>query len=154
MVSGENFEYLGRSYRLKVIESAQEFVKLTNGYLCLHIKDRDNITKKKKLINSWYKAKAQLYIMKLVRQYQKIVQKDIERISIRTMKTRWGSCNPKKSYINFNIDLIKKSRLAIEYVVFHELAHLLHYNHDARFYNYLTTYMPDWQSRKKQLSKA
>ena len=58
-----------------------------------------------------------------------VVNKEVKTISIRVMKTRWGSCNPSRSYINLNLELIKKPKMAIEYVVFHELAHLIYLNH-------------------------
>jgi hypothetical protein len=70
------------------------------------------------------------------------------------MKTRWGSCNYHKKFINLNLELIKKSRKSIEYVVFHELVHLIHPNHSPKFYNYLTLYMPDWKLRKEILENV
>ncbi len=67
------------------------------------------------------------------------------------MKSRWGSCNHTKGYINLNLKLIEKPTICIEYVVFHELAHLIYPNHSQKFYNYLTLYMPDWKVRKLKL---
>ncbi len=148
LVSGENFVYLGKNYRLKVIEAQEERVKLNRGYFELYVKDKQHYTKKEKLIESWYKTKAAVHFQKTIEKYQPIVKKDIKTIRIRSMKTRWGSCNPKKSYINLNLELIKKSKASIEYVVFHELTHLIHHNHSAKFYNYLTLHMPDWKKRK------
>ncbi len=150
-VSGENFAYLGRNYRLKVIEGQSEGVKLQRGYLHIFVKDTSNIAKKKRLLKSWYLAKAQQHFEKAIEKYQPIVKKEIAHIRIREMKTRWGSCNPTKGYINLNSELIKKPRECIEYVVFHELAHLIHANHSRQFYNYLTLYMPDWKKRKERL---
>ncbi|CAC9587858.1 Putative predicted metal-dependent hydrolase [Bathymodiolus heckerae thiotrophic gill symbiont] len=74
-----------------------------------------------------------------------IVNKEIKQVRIRKMKTRWGSCNPEKSYINLNSELIKAPIQCIEYVIFHELAHLIHPNHDKGFYTYLTIHMPNWK---------
>ena len=67
------------------------------------------------------------------------------------MKTRWGSCNPHKGYINLNLELIKNPKESIEYVVFHELSHLIHPNHSKEFYSYISAYMPDWKRRKEIL---
>ena len=83
--------------------------------------------------------------------FNKIVKQDIK---IRQMKTRWGSCNPHKSYINLNIELIKKPKICIEYVFFHELVHLIYPNHSREFYNYLSLYMSDWSKRKEVLEKS
>ncbi|WP_459827725.1 M48 family metallopeptidase [Campylobacter concisus] len=153
-VSGEDFKYLGRSYRLKVVQSKEERVKLQCGYLELFVKDKSDIKRKEKLVYEWYHEKAMLYFFNILQEFNKIVKQDIKSVKIRQMKTRWGSCNPYKSYINLNIELIKKPRVCIEYVVFHELAHLLYPNHSKKFYDYLTLYMPDWQKRKEILERV
>ncbi|WP_462107918.1 M48 family metallopeptidase [Campylobacter concisus] len=153
-VSGEDFKYLGRSYRLKVVQSKEERVKLQRGYLELFVKDKSDIKRKENLIYEWYYEKAMLYFFNILQEFNKIVKQDIKSVKIRQMKTRWGSCNPYKSYINLNIELIKKPRACIEYVVFHELVHLLYPDHSKKFYDYLTLYMPDWQKRKEILERA
>ncbi|MEA3490747.1 MAG: M48 family metallopeptidase [Campylobacterota bacterium] len=81
--------------------------------------------------------------MKAIEKYKPVVKKEVEHIRIREMKRRWGSCNPSKGYINLNSELIKKPTECIEYVVFHELAHLVYSDHSSQFYNYLSLYMPD-----------
>lgn len=153
-VSGEDFKYLGRSYRLKVVQSKEERVKLQRGYLELFVKDKSDIKRKENLIYEWYHEKATLYFFNILQEFNKIVKQDIKSVKIRQMKTRWGSCNPYKSYINLNIELIKKPRVCIEYVVFHELVHLLYPDHSKKFYDYLTLYMPDWQKRKEILERT
>ena len=153
-VSGDDFKYLGRSYRLKVVQSKEERVKLQRGYLELFVKDKSDIKRKENLIYEWYYEKATLYFFNILQEFNKIVKQDIKSVKIRQMKTRWGSCNPYKSYINLNIELIKKPRACIEYVVFHELVHLLYPDHSKKFYDYLTLYMPDWQKRKEILERA
>lgn len=150
-VSGENVRYLGRNYRLKIIESQEEGVKLQRGYVQVFVKRRDNLERKKKLLKQWYIQKAKHHFYKAIEKYQPLVQKEIDRICIREMKTRWGSCNPSKGYINLNLKLIEKPTECIEYVVFHELAHLVHADHSHRFYAYLDLYMPDWRRRKARL---
>ena len=153
-VSGEDFKYLGRSYRLKVVQSKEERVKLQRGYLELFVKDKNDLERKRNLIYEWYNEKAMLYFFNILQEFNKIVKRDIKSVKIRQMKTRWGSCNPYKSYINLNIELIKKPRACIEYVVFHELVHLLYPDHSKKFYDYLTLYMPDWQKRKEILERT
>ncbi len=152
-VSGESFKYLGKNYRLKVIESKEEEVKLLRGYIQIFIKNKMDFKRKEKLLNDWYTKRAENYFEKIVENYLHIVKKEVKNIRIRQMKTRWGSCNPLKSYINLNSELIKKSKESIEYVIFHELAHLIYDNHSREFYNYLNTYMPDWKKRKEKLER-
>ncbi|WP_107790870.1 M48 family metallopeptidase [Campylobacter concisus] len=153
-VSGEDFKYLGRSYRLKVVQSKEERVRLQRGYLELFVKDKSDLERKRNLVYKWYHEKAMLYFFNILQESNKMVKQDIKSVKIRQMKTRWGSCNPYKSYINLNIELIKKPKSCIEYVVFHELAHLLYPNHSKKFYDYLVLYMPDWQKRKEILERA
>ena len=153
-VSGEDFRYLGRSYRLKVMQSKEECVKLQRGYLELFVKDKSDLKRRENLIYEWYHEKAMIYFFNILQEFNKIVKQDIKSVKIRQMKTRWGSCNPYKSYINLNIELIKKPKACIEYVVFHELVHLLHPDHSKKFYDYLTLYMPDWQKRKEILERT
>ena len=153
-VSGEDFKYLGRSYRLKVVQSKEERVKLQRGYLELFVKDKSDLKRKENLVYEWYHERATLYFFNILQEFNKIVKQDIKSVKIRQMKTRWGSYNPYKSYINLNIELIKKPRGCIEYVVFHELVHLLYPDHSKKFYDYLTLYMPDWQKRKEILERT
>ena len=153
-VSGEDFRYLGRSYRLKVVQSKEERVKLQRDYLELFVKDKSDLKRRENLIYEWCHEKAMIYFFNILQKFNKIVKQDIKSVKIRQMKTRWGSCNPYKSYINLNIELIKKPKSCIEYVVFHELVHLLYPDHSKKFYDYLTLYMPDWQKRKEILEKA
>ncbi len=151
-VSGENFSYLGRNYRLKVIESLDEGVKLQRGYLQVFVRDKTNTEKKKRLLKAWYTSKAEIHFQKAIEKYQPVVKREIGRICIREMKTRWGSCNPAKGYINLNLKLIEKPTECIEYVVLHELAHLIHADHSIKFYRYLDLIMPDWERRKERLN--
>ena len=153
-VSGEDFRYLGRSYRLKVVQSKEERVKLQRDYLELFVKDKSDLKRRENLIYEWCHEKAMIYFFNILQKFNKIVKQDIKSVKLRQMKTRWGSCNPYKSYINLNIELIKKPKSCIEYVVFHELVHLLYPDHSKKFYDYLTLYMPDWQKRKEILEKA
>jgi predicted metal-dependent hydrolase len=134
-----------------VIESQEEGVKFQRGYVQIFVKHRDDLGRKKRLLKQWYMQKAEHHFHKAIEKYQPLVQKEIDRIRIREMKTRWGSCNPSKGYINLNLKLIEKPAECIEYVVFHELAHLVHVDHSAKFYNYLNLFMPDWKKRKEKL---
>jgi len=149
---GEEFKFLGQTYPLKITLSAKSSISLSDGYLELSIPEHIAcVDKKSILINKWYKEQALHHFMPILEKYMQIINKTINKVVIRQMKSRWGSCNPKKGYINLNLELIKKPIHAIEYVILHELAHLTHYNHDRNFYNYMSLYMPDWKARKKLL---
>jgi predicted metal-dependent hydrolase len=154
MTSDEHIKFIGRSYRLKVIESKKETVKLQRGYIEIYVKNKNYLKRKQNLVYEWYYEKALLHFFNILQEFNKIVKQEIKDIKIRQMKTRWGSCNPHKSYINLNIELIKKPKICIEYVVFHELVHLIYPNHSKQFYDYLALYMSDWEKRKEILEKV
>lgn len=151
MVSGESFKYLGKNYRLKVIEAKEEFVRLYRGYIEIYVKDKNNTVKKQELLKKWYQEKAKKKFAELVHEYEGVVKEEVNSIRVITMKTRWGSCNVESRNINLNLELIKKPRYCIEYVILHELAHLKYPNHSKQFWEYMSVHMPNWEWRKDKL---
>ena len=108
---------------------------------------------KKKITEKWYFEKARALFPQVMDKYLDILGEKIEHLSIKKMKTRWGSCNHRKKYINLNTDLVKKPVPCIEYVVLHEIAHLRHPNHSRDFYHHIERYMPDYKQREKLLKE-
>lgn len=137
MVSGESFRYLGKSYRLKIVQSNKEYVRLYRGYIEIHVKNKNNTAKKQELLKKWYQEKAKKKFAELVHEYEQIVKEEVNNIRVITMQTRWGSCNVESGNINLNLELIKKPRYCIEYVILHELAHLKYPNHSKQFWDYM-----------------
>lgn len=155
-VSGETFKYLGKQVRLKVGTSEQEGVKLYKGFINLYVKDKDNYSRKKKLVDKWFREKAEkAFEESLDRVYPLVEMYEISRpkIMIRVMKARWGSCVKDKGIILLNYELIKAPKYCIDYVVLHELLHFKYHNHDKRFFNFMTALMADWKDRKKILDE-
>ena len=99
--------------------------------------------------DEFYFSEAEILFNRLIRKYQVYVNKPITKVRIKKMDSRWGSCNSKKGYINLNLYLIRKDIKFIEYVVLHELAHLIHPNHSKNFYNFIENIMPDYKERIK-----
>lgn len=153
-VSGESFKYLGKNYRLKVHKSFEERVSLYRGYIHLYVADNEDIVRKKQLIENWYNVKSKEKLFEIfIENYSKVTN-NIPNFAVRKMKKRWGSCNFEKNKIILNEKLIEKPKYCIEYVVFHELAHLKHPNHSREFYNYLTYLLPDWEFRRERLNEV
>lgn len=155
-VSGESLKYLGKQYRLRVRESEKETVKYFRGFIYLYVKETKDLKKKDKLFNKWLSQKANLHFNEsLDRMFELIRNYDIPRpgIKIREMKARWGSCHREDKLILLNSDLIKAPKYCIDYVVLHELIHFKYKNHNAHFYTFLTSLMPDWEQRKKILDE-
>jgi len=152
-VSGENIRYLGRNYRLKVIESSEERVALQRGKLHLFVQDSRHKRIKKALIESWMHAKAEHHFALALERFAPLVEGRPYRLRIRSMKSRWGSCNPRTGNITLNLQLIEKPKICIEYVALHELTHLIYPNHGQGFHSFMTLHMPDWRERKRVLEE-
>lgn len=156
-LSGQTFKYLGKQYRLKVEEGyGPESVKYFRGYLYLIVRDKQNYNRKEKLINDWYRGKAEEKFKERLERVFPIVEKygiTKPELQIKTMKARWGSCIKDKNAILLNLELIKAPKFCIDYVVLHELNHFKYLNHDKYFYDFMTSLMPDWKQRKAILDE-
>lgn len=147
---GEEVSFLGNFYVVRFFESNFEKIEIVQNELIIYFKNKD-LAKVEKALECWYKKKAEEIFFPIVERYCKMLDKSVNVVRIRKMKTRWGSCNHTKKYINLNVEMIKKSHEFIEFVILHELAHLAHPNHSQKFYDYLSFYMPDWRHRAKKI---
>ena len=149
-VNGETHLYMGKQYQLKVETFADESVKLIGKFI--EVKTHDK-TKVKQLVDQWYlehaKAKIKNIAGPLIEQFRKH-KVEPSAIVFRDMPTRWGSCTPKGKII-LNPELIKAPKACIEYVIIHELCHLVHHDHTQRFIDLISKEMPDWEKWKSKL---
>jgi len=148
---GSPVAYLGRYYPLELHMSATEGVVFDGHAVSLHLHDTNDAIARERLMTQWYRERANTLFSDLVARYRPLIGKPVRAMRIRSMTTRWGSCNHTKGYINLNLHLIKQPVAAIEYVVLHELAHLVHPNHGTHFYALIERHMPDWKMRKTML---
>jgi predicted metal-dependent hydrolase len=149
-ISGETHLYLGRQYRLQVKTGIEESVKLKGKFIVVFAKDKVRV---KDLLQEWYlqHARDKFHAIALP-MIDKFKKHNVEPSSIilRNMPTRWGSCTPKGKII-LNPELIKAPKGCIEYVIIHELCHLVHHNHTEKFIDLQTKEMPDWEKWKLKL---
>ncbi len=151
-VNGETHLYLGRQYRLKIVPDASNIIKAYRGQLFIHAVDISKEALEKQL-QQWYKQKATIIFAEMVEEILPKFKKykiKTPTLSIRTMARRWGSCTPTGKII-LNTELIKAPKGSIEYVVIHELAHLVHHNHTKPFFDLQNRIMPDWKKWKDRL---
>lgn len=152
-ISGETHYYLGRQYRLRIRKGSEEQVKLKGKFFIAKTQQPDSREHIEFLMNAWYADHAKMLIDRRLEIYaKKILGDGFSQVLTRYkfMKRRWGSYNP-KGYITFNIELVKTPIQCVDYVIVHELCHLIHPNHDKAFYNALGKAIPDWRERKEQL---
>ncbi len=149
-VSGETHLYMGRQYRLKITEAKSNFVHFSGRVFEIQTKKKSNA---KTLLRFWYRERAKLKFAEiaepLIQRFQTYKVKP-ESIYLQEMPTRWGSCTPKGKII-LNPELIKASKPCIEYVIIHELCHLVHSNHTNSFILLQEKMMPDWEKWKAKL---
>jgi predicted metal-dependent hydrolase len=155
-VSGETFKYLGKQMRLKVVEGIPENIRYSRGYLEMTVKDRFDVKRKSTLVNRWFRERADSVFRDVLEKVFPVIEKygvKKPEFTFRGMKARWGSCVKDKGIIILNYELIKAPKYCIEYVVLHELVHFIHRNHNADFYGFMTSLMPDWKERKRVLDE-
>ena len=151
-IGGESFLYLGKQYILKIEPSTAEEVKLYQGRLVVKTVNPE-ATHIKKLLQQWYIARATILFNKLFEEQFCLFKRfGLEKpiLQIKKMEKRWGSCTPQQKII-LNSELIKAPVVCINYVILHELCHLVHHNHSKSFYRLLENFMPDWQKYKELL---
>ncbi len=157
-LDGEEFLFLGQVYTLQVIydKTKREEVIHDHGKLLAFVNDDSDYQRKKTLLEKWYRKQATLNFDWTVDKILSLMNEDKltkPSITIRTMKSRWGSCSWQKQKITLNTILIKAPQSCIDYVVLHELTHFVHRRHDASFYSYIAAIMPDWKERRKTLKE-
>ncbi len=151
-LNGESHLYLGRQYRLKVVKDTLPAIKAYRGQLWIYSPNSDPLLLQKQLAR-WYVGRAKEIFHQVLdavfpkfKRYLKVKPT----LFIRKMSTRWGSCTPSGRII-LNPELIKAPKGCIEYVIVHELCHLVHHNHTKQFYRLLVRIMPDWEKWKQRL---
>jgi predicted metal-dependent hydrolase len=153
-INGESHLYLGRQYRLKVMSGESASVKLTRGQLLVSLLGEPDPERIRALLYRWYLDRARLIFGEVLeaslRHFKGI---DHPRLIVRTMQSRWGSLS-RAGTMTLNVNLVRAPRPCIEYVVVHELCHIKHRDHDARFFKLLGMAMPDWEQRKQRLEAA
>lgn len=152
-VNGETHLYLGRQYKLRIETADMNEVKLYRGRLVVACKDNKNV---REILNNWYRQKAFTHFEEILDNIFPLFGKykiSKPELSLRSMEKRWGSCTPNGKVI-LNPELIKAYKCSIEYVIIHELCHLIYHNHTKSFYELQESLMPDWKKWKEKLEHS
>ncbi len=154
-ISGECHYFNGKRYRLELIERVgkHEIKLLQSAKIKMFVNPGTAVTNKEKLLNEWYRKQLKDRIPELVDKWQAVTGEHIHSWGVKKMKTKWGSCNVDKRRIWLNLELVKKPVNCIEYVVVHEMVHLIERNHNARFIELMDRFMPGWHLRRDELNK-
>jgi predicted metal-dependent hydrolase len=151
--SGDIRHFEGKPYRLEVVEGAarQSVTRSEDGILRLAVRRGSTAESRERALDAWYRLRLEEAIPPLLKKWEAVMKVKSSGWNIRRMRSRWGSCNPRTRRIILNLELIKRRSDCLEYVVVHELAHLLEASHNARFKKILDTFLPEWRAIRRSL---
>lgn len=144
----------GKRYLLKVIEADQPpSVELSHGRMILCVRPGTDTARRREIFEEWHREQLRNAVPPLLEKWERLIGVTVERFFVQRMKTKWGSCNHGAGSIRLNTDLARKPRECLEYIVVHEMAHLLEPTHNARFIELMNGFMPKWQYRREILNR-
>lgn len=154
-VSGESHYYQGERHLLNVIhtDKKQKVEVRKNNQIDLYVRDGSTREQRERVVIEWYRSELKKQIPDLIEKWEKELGVKVNYWGVKHMKTRWGSCNPKHKRIWVNLELAKKSPRCLEYIIVHEMIHLLVKHHNKKFYSYLTLFIPNWKEIKSEINK-
>lgn len=145
----------GKRYLFKVEEKdAAAYVSLNHYRMVLHIRPGASDEQKQDSLADWYREQLKIAVPPLISKWEPLLGVKVEKTFFQRMKTRWGSCNYRSGNIRFNTELAKKLPECLEYVVVHEMVHLLEASHNSRFVALMDQFMPKWKFYKDELSRS
>lgn len=152
-VTGEIFLFKGEKYFLVVNHQGPRSTVFIGGdnRICMTVKADSDVSQRKKILNHWYRNELKYAIAKTIAKWQPVVGVTVNEFGVRKMRTRWGSCNIQAGRIWLNFALIKFAEPFLEYVIVHEMVHLLERHHNDRFKRFMDQFIPDWRGLKKDL---
>lgn len=151
----ESHYFQGKRYLLRAIEhNAPSKVQLkTKTYIDLFVRPETSIEQRQIILNEWYRKELKKQIPLIIKKWEKIIQVVVNDWGVKQMKTKWGTCNIEEKRIWINLELAKKPSQCLEYIVVHEMIHLLERHHNDRFLYYMDKYMPQWKLYKEELNR-
>ena len=156
MVSGESHYFQGRRYRLRVIEeNASPRVLLKgNATLYLYVRPGTDADKRERILNEWYRRELKALLPDLITKWESEIGVQVADWGVKKMKTRWGTCNISACRIWVNLELAKKPLQCLEYILVHEMLHLIERHHNDHFKELMDRFMPQWRLYRAELNRA
>lgn len=143
----------GKRYLLKVVErDAASIVELKHRTMLMRVRPGTSDEKKQAIVEEWYRVQLKQAVPAVIAQWEPLMGVKVERFFVQRMKTKWGSCNPHSKSIRLNTELGKKPPECLEYVVVHEMVHLLEPTHNSRFIALMDRFVPKWQFYRDALN--
>lgn len=155
MIDGESHYFLGQRYRLHIVSVTRvSKIVLNKSRLELHMRPEATREERERALQEWYRARLKELVPPLLEKWQPVLGVKPAGWGVRKMKTKWGSCNTEARRIWVNLELAKKPVQCLEYILVHELSHLLERRHNDRFRALMDQAMPQWELRREELNRA
>lgn len=153
-VSGENHYFFGKPYLLNVLEtSGKQYAEINdNKDINLYLRPKSTKEKRERVMIEWYREELKSIIPEYIEKWQPIIGVKVEDWGVKLMKTRWGTCNIQAKRIWINLELAKKNLRCLEYIVVHEMVHLLERKHNDNFRSYMDKFLPSWRRIQAELN--
>jgi predicted metal-dependent hydrolase len=153
-IDRESHYLWGKRYLLKLIEiDAPPHLELQCDRMLLQVSPGADLQKKRAVFDDFYRCQIETAIPPLITKWEKLMALQVNSFTIRKMKTKWGSCTPSLGTIRFNLELAKKPAECLEYVIVHEMVHLLEPSHNRRFIAFMDSFMPKWRFYQSELNR-
>ena len=145
----------GKRYLLRVNEADNApSVDLKHNQILLTVRPKSNLDKKEAVLSAWYRDELRKKATPIIAKWELSLGVKVKRCFIQRMKTKWGSCNPQSGNIRLNTELAKKPIECLEYIILHEVVHLLEHHHNEKFTTLLDQYMPNWKQYREELNRT
>ncbi len=155
MVGGESHYFMGRRYRLRVIEhQGPGKVVMRSNFMELYVRPEISAEQREQVLQRWYREQLRSAIPPMLEKWQPVLGVQVDDWGIKKMKTKWGSCNTRARRIWLNLELAKKPAKCLEYIIVHEMAHLLEKHHNEQFLALMDKLMPQWRLYRAELNRA
>lgn len=150
----ESHYFQGKRYLLTIIEQeAKPKVIVKHSEIELYIRPNTSTKKRKEIIDEWYREEMKKVIPKMLEKWENKIGVKTNEFGVKIMRTKWGTCNIEAKRIWLNLELAKKPLECLEYIVVHELVHLLERSHNAVFVKYMNEFMPKWRFYRDELNR-
>jgi hypothetical protein len=144
----------GKRYLLDIVEAdSPPRIEIRHKKIVLQIRPSSSAERRRELLEQWYRSQLKAAVQPLIVKWERAMGVTVEQVFVRRMKTKWGSCSPSSASVRFNTDLAKKPPECLEYIVVHELAHLIEPTHNDRFTALLDRMMPNWRVYRQLLNQ-
>jgi predicted metal-dependent hydrolase len=155
-VSGERHAFLGKEYELDVnAHDAPPSVNIKDdGKLLMRVRNGSDRDKRAKVLIEWYRNELKKLIPPIIARWEPVIGVQVAEWGVKRMKTRWGSCNTSARRIWVNLELAKHPIERLEYIIVHEMVHLLERRHNKRFYSFMDRFLPDWRNQREALKSS